>query len=132
MAPAPNWNSKTKTANVAGVSEFAVKKKKNKKINLSQPKSSYVPENPASAAIPASTSNWSAEPDRFVEKSQLEIRAEQEAARRANAPKQKVAAKADFPSLGLHLIFFAFSIFFWCSNVDSLNIGDFYLRHLSL
>ena len=43
---------------------------------------SYVPSNPASAQVPAETSNWSAEPDRFVEKTQLEIRAEQEAARR--------------------------------------------------
>jgi len=101
LAPAPNWNSKTKTANVAGVSEFASKKKKKNKVSLA-PKSSYVPENPASASIGASTtSNWSAEPDRFVEKSQLELRAEREAARRAAAPKQaKAMAKGDFPSLG--------------------------------
>ena len=34
---------------------------------------------------------------------------------------------------GLYLIFFCiFHLFFWCSNVDSLNIVDFYFRYLSL
>ena len=96
----PNWNATAKTANKAGVSEFAVKSKKKKnKVNLSsQP--SYTPQNPASAHVPSTSSNWSAEPDRFVEKSQLELQAEREAANRANQPKQKGPAKSDFPTLG--------------------------------
>ena len=101
LAPAPNWNNTTKAANKAGVSEFAVKSKKKKnKVNLST-KSSYTPENPASAHVPASsTTQWSAEPDRFVEKSQLELRAEKEAKQRTAQAKQKGPTKSDFPTLG--------------------------------
>ena len=69
-------------------------------MNLSS-KPSYIPENPASAHVPASSSTqWSAEPERFVEKSQLELRAEKEAAQRANQAKQKGPTKSDFPTLG--------------------------------
>merc|ERR1711868_333443 len=76
--------------------------KKGKKTLISPSTSSYVPSNPASVHVPThdGPSNWSAEPDRFVERSQLEIRAEQEALARQNGGSKKAPTKQDFPTLG--------------------------------
>ena len=55
------------------------------------------------AAPDPGTSSWSAEPDKFVEKSQLQLQAEREAAKREAAKTSKsnsAPKKQDFPSLG--------------------------------
>ena len=98
-APA-NWNNKAKQNNKPITKPASAKK--GKKTLISPSTSSYVPSNPASAHVPShdGPSNWSAEPDRFVERSQLEIRAEQEALARQNGGPKKAPTKQDFPTLG--------------------------------
>jgi hypothetical protein len=91
-----NWNNKAKQNNKQ------ITKPKKKTLPVRQ--STYVPTNPASAlaAPDPGSSNWSVEPDKFVEKSQLQLQAEREAmkiekkqSRPTTAPK-----KQDFPTLG--------------------------------
>ena len=95
-----NWNNKAKQNNKPITKPASTKK--GKKTLISPSTSSYVPSNPASVHVPAhdGPSNWSAEPDRFVERSQLEIRAEQEALARQNGGSKKAPTKQDFPTLG--------------------------------